>query len=266
MEGTQTAPDLVTQAKAHYELGMTAYSLGHYDRAVDSFTKAYDLDPAPVLLYNIAQAHWKKGNPEQAVAYYKRYLEADPNAQNRARIKNRIRELEAEMKEHPRPMPAVDPKLPDLPSEPAPTPSKSASVPAPTAPQPRAPAPTTGTTGTALSVTPPEPRPKEGEAVATAPRLPPAGTSPYWQPPDSAEPAPAAGKPAPMSTAEVMPPVAPTDVVSERDQPPPLYRRPWFWAGVGGVAVLAVASIFLLRPDQRGWSCGAECVSTRVVP
>ena len=90
----QQPPDVSTQAKASYELGMTAYGLGHYDRAIEAFSRAHALDPAPILLHNIAQAYWKKGDNERAVAFYRQYLEADPKAQNRSKIRARIRELE----------------------------------------------------------------------------------------------------------------------------------------------------------------------------
>jgi hypothetical protein len=276
MEGTQRAPDLVTQAKAAYELGMTAYGLGHFDRAIDSFTKAYELDPAPVLLYNIAQSHWKKGNPEQAIVFYRRYLEADPQAENRTRVKTRIRELEVEMKQNPRPMP-MDPTA----VAPSPSGGSAGAGNAPAASRTTA---STGVLGAAATAAPdvpsgrgsapppppPEPRAKgtlaatTPEASATTPpAAPAAGGSPYWQPSEGAG-IPAAGKPAPMDTSSVMPPVAPIDLASDKD-PPPLYRRPWFWAGVGTATLLTVAAVFLLRPDQRSWTC-SECVSTRVVP
>ena len=88
--------DASTEAKAHYELGMTAYGLGHFDRAIEAFTRAYKLDPAPILLFNIAQAHRKKGDRDQAISHYRRYLEAAPGAEDRETVLARIRELEAE--------------------------------------------------------------------------------------------------------------------------------------------------------------------------
>jgi tetratricopeptide (TPR) repeat protein len=90
----QTRVDPATEAKAHYELGTTAYGLGHYDRAIEAFTKAHKLDPAPILLYNIAQAYRKKGDRAQAILHYKRYLEAAPTADDRDQVQARIRDLE----------------------------------------------------------------------------------------------------------------------------------------------------------------------------
>jgi tetratricopeptide (TPR) repeat protein len=91
----QRRVDPATEAKAHYELGVTAYGLGHFDRALAAFTRAYRLDPAPILLYNIAQAHRKLGNREEAIQHYRRYLDAVPGANDRQQIQARIREMES---------------------------------------------------------------------------------------------------------------------------------------------------------------------------
>ena len=72
--------DPPTRAKARYDLGMTAYRLGYYDQAIGAFTRARAIDPTPNLLYNIAQSYWKKGDKAQALAYYRRYLDATPGA------------------------------------------------------------------------------------------------------------------------------------------------------------------------------------------
>jgi tetratricopeptide (TPR) repeat protein len=90
----QTSIDPATEAKAQYELGITAYGLGDYERAIQAFSKAHKLDPAPILLYNIAQAYRKKGDAAQAIRHYKRYLEAAPAADDREQVEARIRELE----------------------------------------------------------------------------------------------------------------------------------------------------------------------------
>jgi tetratricopeptide (TPR) repeat protein len=82
-------------ARSQYDEGRRAYNLGQFDRAIAAFTRAYDRDPAPILLFNIAQSHWKKGEKERAVFFYRRYLDADPRTEQRGRVETRIRELEA---------------------------------------------------------------------------------------------------------------------------------------------------------------------------
>src|SRR5437867_1070206 len=78
------------QAKAEYESGMRAYDRGDFERAIEAFARAYELDPAPMLLFNLAQAHRKKGDSERALSLYRRYLEADPRSEHRARVEAHI--------------------------------------------------------------------------------------------------------------------------------------------------------------------------------
>jgi Tetratricopeptide repeat len=81
-------------ARPHYEKGATEYNLGHFADAIAEFEKAYELDPAPILLFNIAQAHRQNGNNERAAFFYRRYLEQAPNAANRADVDKRIKDLD----------------------------------------------------------------------------------------------------------------------------------------------------------------------------
>ena len=157
-----------------------------------------------------------------------------------------------------------------------------AAAPAATAPQPRAsssgaanypggaapppaapplaapPAPDPPAAGPLRSSTPPPERarrtpPSRRRRPVPQPALAAArGSSPYWQPPDNAALPHATAPPPRVSRRPTRPRscrrVAATGLVSERDQRPPLYRRPWFWAGVGGATLLAVATIFLCVP------------------
>ena len=86
--------DAKKAARPYYEKGATEYNLGHFPDAIAQFEKAYELDPAPILLFNIAQAHRQNGNNERAAFFYRRYLEQEPNAANRADVEKRIKDLE----------------------------------------------------------------------------------------------------------------------------------------------------------------------------
>ena len=81
-------------ARPHYEKGASEYNLGHFAEAIGEFEKAYEQDPAPILLFNIAQAHRQSGNNERAAFFYRRYLEQEPNADNRPEVERRIKDLE----------------------------------------------------------------------------------------------------------------------------------------------------------------------------
>jgi eukaryotic-like serine/threonine-protein kinase len=80
-------------AKAHYEDGTRAYNLGRFPEAIASFEKAYEEDPAAILLFNIAQSHRQLGNHDRALFFYRRYLEADPQSKNRASVERRMEEI-----------------------------------------------------------------------------------------------------------------------------------------------------------------------------
>jgi len=86
-------------AKASFEKGATEYNLGHFADAIAQFEKAYAIDAAPILLFNIGQCHRQLGNKERALFFYRRYLEQDPKAENRVEVEKRMAELERSMKE-----------------------------------------------------------------------------------------------------------------------------------------------------------------------
>jgi tetratricopeptide (TPR) repeat protein len=91
----KSSPADVAAAKTEYDNGVAAYNQGRFDDAIASFVRAYAFDPAAILLYNIAQSHWKKGDREQALRHYRDYLDAEPHAANREQVLSRIHEIEA---------------------------------------------------------------------------------------------------------------------------------------------------------------------------
>ena len=77
---------------------------GHYDLGIEELKKAYDILPHPNVLYNIARAYVDQGDLENAVSYYKKYLEGNPKdrdevAQIVAALEARIRKQQAELLE-----------------------------------------------------------------------------------------------------------------------------------------------------------------------
>src|SRR6476661_6658016 len=77
--------DREAEAKQLYKDAVTQYDLGEYDRAIEKFKAAYELSPAPRLLFDIAQAYRLKGsNCRNAVQFYRTYLRIAPDADNRA--------------------------------------------------------------------------------------------------------------------------------------------------------------------------------------
>jgi hypothetical protein len=101
------APAAAETGKSRFDRGVKLYNLGHFQEAIGEFEKAYDLDPAPILLFNIAQSHRQLGNKERALFFYRRYLEQAPSAGNHADVEQRMKDLsqsleqEKELKQKP---------------------------------------------------------------------------------------------------------------------------------------------------------------------
>lgn len=68
--GTPSGSDL----KSRYERAVALYNSGQYDKAIDEFQAVYEMRPAPILLFNLAQAHRKAGHREKALDLYERFL------------------------------------------------------------------------------------------------------------------------------------------------------------------------------------------------
>jgi tetratricopeptide (TPR) repeat protein len=84
-------------AESHYNKGMTAYNLGHFQEAIEEFEKAYEIRSEPIFLYNIAQSHRQNGNPQRAIFFYRRYVDADPNSKKRPEVEKRIADMQSEL-------------------------------------------------------------------------------------------------------------------------------------------------------------------------
>ena len=121
-------------AQGHFKRGVKLYNLGHFQEAIPEFEKAYDLDPQPILLFNIAQSHRQNGNKERALFFYRRYLEQEPNVTKRADVEQRMKELSQELEQEneqkQKPPTEVSPPPPTAPT------TTPAPVPAPVAPPP----------------------------------------------------------------------------------------------------------------------------------
>jgi tetratricopeptide (TPR) repeat protein len=75
--------------------GLDLYKRGEYAAAVERFNQAYAIAPAPLLLYDVAQAYRLAGDCDRARRYYVEYLMADPVGARAAGVKRRIVDMEA---------------------------------------------------------------------------------------------------------------------------------------------------------------------------
>jgi len=85
---------LDAEARALYEAGELAYQRGRFENALEHFSRAYKLSQRPELLYNIGSAADRLRLDEQALDAFLKYLEALPEAPNRAEVQSRIKVLQ----------------------------------------------------------------------------------------------------------------------------------------------------------------------------
>jgi tetratricopeptide (TPR) repeat protein len=83
-----------TEARALFHAGRSAYGAGRYDAAVEYFQRAYGLSGHPELLFNVGSAAERARRDTLSIESYRAYLEARPDAENRAFVEGRIRFLE----------------------------------------------------------------------------------------------------------------------------------------------------------------------------
>lgn len=59
----------------HVAEAQRAYAEQNYDKSIDEFSAAYQLDPEPVLLISIGRCHFKADRPKEALTYYNQALQ-----------------------------------------------------------------------------------------------------------------------------------------------------------------------------------------------
>jgi outer membrane receptor protein involved in Fe transport/outer membrane protein assembly factor BamD (BamD/ComL family) len=84
-----------TEARRHFKSGMALIAKGKYQQGIAELEKANEILPHPNVTFNIAQAHGKAGNIEEAVAAYRRYLASDPP--DRAEVVIVVEQLEQKL-------------------------------------------------------------------------------------------------------------------------------------------------------------------------
>lgn len=115
------AQDAATdEARGAFAAGQAAYSAGRFAEALGYFERAYELTREPDLLYNIATVHDRLRHDAQALEAYRGYLEARPDAEDRANIEARIAVLEEAARSETHAPPAEVEVEPEPEAEPAP--------------------------------------------------------------------------------------------------------------------------------------------------
>lgn len=84
------------QAKAQALEGKKAFDTGQFADAITHYSAAYKLKPAPGLLFNLAQSHRRLAHFDEALSYFRRYLETNPPKAQAAAVEKLVAQVEAE--------------------------------------------------------------------------------------------------------------------------------------------------------------------------
>src|SRR5215831_8145845 len=66
------------QARAQVKKAQTEYKIARFDEALEDYSRAYELFPAPALLFNLGQCHRNLKNYERAIFFFEGYLREQP--------------------------------------------------------------------------------------------------------------------------------------------------------------------------------------------
>ncbi len=94
---SEASPPEDATARAAFELGRARFNEGHFEEALTLFEDAHQRSQRPALVYNIAQTLDRLSRAVEARDAYRRYLEEEPTAPQRAAIEARIAVLEQEL-------------------------------------------------------------------------------------------------------------------------------------------------------------------------
>lgn len=119
----------IEESKAHYDRAIELSRHEHYKQALGEFQAAYDLQPKPVLLYNMAQCYRRLGQAREALDHYQRYydLEPDKTEDMKAKVQAYLAQMRSWLERKsgapgedpglaPAPAPAPQPPLPPPPA------------------------------------------------------------------------------------------------------------------------------------------------------
>lgn len=94
----ETTPE--EDARRHYERGLAFYEDAAYDSALVELMRAYELRPAPILLYNIALVHRARNDYAAALQAFRKYMaQTGASDPHRGEVRAEIEELEQRVAE-----------------------------------------------------------------------------------------------------------------------------------------------------------------------
>jgi len=110
-DGPKAAPqDQRAESKRYYELGRASFDLARWEQSLEAFELSYDVQPHPILLFNIGQCHRKLGRHAEAIERFERYLQELPDASNRSDVEELLSEERKLLSMTPEPGPEPEPE------------------------------------------------------------------------------------------------------------------------------------------------------------
>jgi tetratricopeptide (TPR) repeat protein len=92
-----SAQTALEQAKALTGRATIEYNIGHFEQALELYSRAYEALPTPALLFDIGQCHRMLGNAERATFFFQGYLREKPDAPNRALVEQLLADLQRQL-------------------------------------------------------------------------------------------------------------------------------------------------------------------------
>ena len=86
--------DNAADAKEAFSRGRTFFMQGKYKEALGELQRAYSLRPHPSLLRYMGDTFYKLNKAHKAIEHYKKYLQAAPEAADKEKVQNKVRQLE----------------------------------------------------------------------------------------------------------------------------------------------------------------------------
>src|SRR4029077_11428061 len=74
-----------------------SFNLGRFSEALADYQSAYEAQPLPEFLFNIAQCYRNMQSYERARFFFRRYLALDPHTPNRRLVEDLIAEMTREL-------------------------------------------------------------------------------------------------------------------------------------------------------------------------
>jgi tetratricopeptide (TPR) repeat protein len=86
-------------ARSYLDSGLRLYKEGHYEAAIRELRLGYALEPLPEILYTLGQSARKLGRCEEAIGYYRQYLQRGADAASAGAARFQIERCEQQLRD-----------------------------------------------------------------------------------------------------------------------------------------------------------------------